>query len=358
MSVEKAQELLGDKLKKKDKQDRWGEFHKALKKMGLTDDVPDDLVKLLMTTKIPWFYLPTTAEIWQTFLQKILDHHQKPLVLPKDIDLTEPKTDQEVESFRKSVLSGVKGKMDGKGQSTVKGQQYFKLLEPLKKEILDGRLTSNFRLETLFKMKSPRLLNAFEVQGLTGEKTQNVKGKLEDERIEAEDDLFPEIGKRREEDKDEKIAPVLRPRYAALNFKGYPHGAAPRNDYGLSFMVLKDEVKKNATITAGDTFDAKHLGAFTLDEKGVDALLWSIAKSDLNFGGNLMEDYAALLKKDEYDPGETYFDAQIHQDLDIRRDVEAIYVSTAEMSLFNVDLKTVDELIKNLTGGVFVRQEG
>ena len=62
-----------------------------------------------------------------------------------------------------------------------------------------------------------------------------------------------------------------------------------------------------------------------------------------------------MLEKSEYDPGETYIKAHIHQDIDIRKDVEEIVISGVELDVFNLDIDLMDKLISNLTNGVFVR---
>lgn len=321
-------------------------FKAALQELNIDlDNVPDSLIEKLSDPFIPNFYLPTTKEIWKKFIEKIINYEKKPIKLSNlpEVDLAEIVREEEVSEFRKGVVktSSEKSEKINEGHLNYKQQQQYEQIKPLGQKLLNAKLTSNFALDTLIKYTSPHMLNAFEIKQKLGLSVQNIQGDLEHERLDKENELF---------DLEKSLAPVLRPRYAALNFHGHEFGAAARNDYGLCHMVLADHVKVNATFTCGDTFDTDM--AYPLTETGVEALLRTLATDQYMF-----QEHLKLLSDAVYKPGDIYFDTQIHQDIDIRKDVSEIIVSTAEMRLFNMDLELVEALIDNLTGGIFVRVE-
>jgi hypothetical protein len=350
MSTSKAKEKLKPKFITEDSPSVFVEFCKALPTLGFTSDIPDRLVEKLSDSDIPHYYLPTTKDIWVAFIQKIMKYEKTPLSvgdLPK-VDLKEQPSDKDVNEQRAKVLKLV-GDNDQKILkqkesllSLEKTQTRYDKIKPLGQKILAAELTCNFALDTLFKYSAPQILNAFEIKKKLGVSVQNIQGGLESQRLEKELELF-----KIEED---IIEPRQRPRYAAINFHGHEYGAAARNDYGMCYMVLNEEVKKNATFTRGDTFDTS--SAFRLNKDGVEAMLIELANDPYAPDKELDK----LLSDDEYKPGDVYFDTQIHQDLDIRKDVKEIVISTVEMKLFNLDLPLIDKLISNLTGGIFVRK--
>jgi hypothetical protein len=216
---------------------------------------------------------------------------------------------------------------------------------------MEANITINFALDKLFKYGVPRILNAFEVKEL-GHQTNNIHGKLEQERLAAEEHHFGMAsGLPDSEVVDQPVVePRLRPRYAAINYKNHPYGAAARNDYGLSHMVLSKGIRPFCTITIGDSFDVMGTdvdGAFPYTESGVLKLAETVV------GEMSAEEFESMAA---YKAGDGYLDVQIHADVDLREHVDAIYVSTVEMAVFDLDIGTVDKLIRNLTGGVFVRE--
>jgi hypothetical protein len=216
-------------------------------------------------------------------------------------------------------------------------------------QIMNADITVNFSIDKLFNYRSPQLLNAFEVQerikskGGSVPKGNNIQGELEEQRKAAEAKHFGiSTGE----------APSrLRPRYAALNFKGHPAGATARNDYGLSYMVLSKAIASSCTLTLGDSFDAARVYPYTAG--GVKKLVLNI------FRGRDEESYSRddVTAETPYSPGDTYLEVQIHQDLDLRSDVERIMVSTVEMRIFQLEVRTVKDMIDALAGeGVFIQQ--
>jgi hypothetical protein len=308
--------------------------------------IPTYLIEKLSDGAIPLHYLPTTKEIWIAFINKILKYKDAPLTRESigRMDLSEVPVSEGAEKYRTEVLGRI-GKADAatnKGDLPDRDIERYLALKPLGEKILAAPLTCNFALDTLFKYSAPQMVNAFELKAKLGTSVQNIEGDLEKERREKEEQLFKF---------EDSIHPRLRPRYAALNFHGHAYGAAARNDYGLSHMVLNPAVKERATFTCGDTFDTDR--AYSLNRDGVEAMLRVMASQSYMFGEN-----KKLLEDGIYKPGDVYFDTQIHQDLDIRKDVDEINISTVEMKLFNTELRVVDELIGNLTNDIFVRQTG
>ncbi|MFL5384110.1 MAG: DUF3626 domain-containing protein [Longimicrobiaceae bacterium] len=303
-------------------------------------DIPDKVFGVIadFLARSPAFYVPTTTAIWKSFLERIVRSRGR-LVPPEGIDLSSPDRDMEVEAERRATLDRVGKKLE---ETPPPGRNQHRA-RALADRIWAGHITINFSLDKLFSYRAPRILNAFEVQALTGSATNNISGRLEEERRKAEKHHFGI---------DDRIAvkPRIRPRYAALNYKDHPTGAAARNDYGLSYMVLSNAIRPACTITIGDTFDVIGTeldGAFPFTQEGVLRLAQAAVASD---------SAGELGSSAGYTAGDIYLDVQIHDDVDIRRNVERIYVSTLEMQVFGIDLATVDELIGKLTGGVFVRE--
>jgi hypothetical protein len=306
-------------------------------------DIDDELFGVIDTflQQSPEFHIPTTAAIWVGFLERITKGRGK-LKQPEKIDLIPQERSEEAEKFRSSVMGNVDKNLADveKLPSMPKKKADAEKAHALSQRILGGNITINFALDKLFKYSAPRILNAFEARGAGGN-SNNIDGPLEGQRRAAEKHHFG-IGL--------DVEPRQRPRYAAINYKHHPSGAAARNDYGLSYMVLSERIRPHCTITIGDTFDAMHTeldGAFPYTPDGVRKLADRIVRSSFAADFDNHEGYSA---------GHSYLDVQIHADVDIREHVDAIYASTVEMEVFKLDIEAVDRLIGNLTGGVFVRE--
>lgn len=332
-------------------------FIAALEQMKLNEDVPDEIVNRLFKGNMPQSYLPTTTKMWVEFLERIIKSIKSPITEKsiKKMDLSEQEEDEGLELERGKILKvitedekGAEGRKD-KLHPFSQTKKMFTELEPLADKIYNATLTCNFALDKLFNYDVPLLLNAFQVKEKLKIESNNIKGDLADERAQAEADLF--FGKG-------QVSSRLRPRYAALNLHGHTFGAASRNDYGLSHFVLKDDIKKVSTFTWGDTFDAKDYGASTITKKGILNMLLKVAQNEIA-PYQIVEtgEWYSLLHGKIYKSSDMYLDSQIHADLDIRKDVKEIIISTAEMKLFGVSLDVVDKMIKELTGGLFVRVE-
>ncbi|MDJ0579762.1 DUF4157 domain-containing protein [Crocosphaera sp.] len=329
-------------------------FITALEKLEIDlNNIPDSLIKKLSVSDIPHFYLPSTTEIWQEFIKKILKYQEKTLSfgdmpkvdkseLTKDEKDEKDKKDEQVNEKRKEILKSFTDKSKTTTSSdnlNHREKKQYDQIKPLAEKILQAKLTNNFALDTLFKYTSPQMLNAFEILERSNYTSQNIKGELNKQRISKEKELFGLA---------ENVDSRVRPRYAALNFHGYKYGAAARNDYGLSHMIFKDDVKNNATFTCGDTFETDK--AYPLSSSGVEDLIWTLAKTEQYMFPVKLK----LLEGKVYTPADTYFDVQIHQDIDLRKDVSKIIVSRAEMRLFNIDIELVNNLISQLAKGLTV----
>lgn len=325
------------------------------------DEIPDYLVAKL--EKLPHYYLPTTKSIWIELLKRLTQYKNKPLTeadIP-EVKATTEAIPEEVKKYRQAVLATVEQKSR---------EEAPKIIPPkyttLYKNILEGKLTCNFAADKLFKYQQPALLNSFEVEKKLNTTTQNIADELRAERLNAEYEHFglPHMKKYQQQEGDhtqwpepynklnlpapkseqEEINPLFRPRYAAINFKNHPFGSAPRNDYGLSHMVLKDPLKAGTTFTFGDSFNMEG-GPFTISEAGVGAMIGLLAEKQK---GGMAKDVDEV----EYKPDHTYLDAQIHQDIDLRRDVEKIVVSKVELGLFDLTEQTISKLLFKLVGPV------
>lgn len=329
MSISEAEKILKEPFGEK----IFDEFKTVITKETDTADIPDYLVDKVKD--LPQYYLPTTKDMWPGFIEKVMKYNDKPLTednIP-EVSYEKEEVSAEVAEGRERILDSIGGKSEADARGKI-SEKY----KPLIDKIDQGDLTFNFAIDMLFNFKEPSLLNGFEIEDKLKHSSPNISGELKGERLDAENTHF-ELPK-------EAIKPSLRPKYGAINFKGHDFGAAPRNDYGMSYMVLNKEVKNSTTLTLGDSFNMEG-GPYLATKIGVQALVHKISEG--------MGAYDKMLDESLYNPGETYIEAQIHQDIDIRKDVSEIVISTAELALFNVDIKLVDKLISNLTQGLFIR---
>lgn len=293
-------------------------------------DIPEWLATRIAI--LPSYYVPTTAKIWKEFIDRIKTRSGR-LTVPDEVDRSVHTRDEGIEEQRRIILEGVAKNTDEVTKKlSADGQKLYD-------KILNAEITVNFSLDKLFNYRSPQLLNAFEVQDKFKIQSNNIEGNLAEERRQAEKNKFgiPQ----------HSMVSRLRPRYAALNFKGHSGGATPRNDYGLSYMVLSKGLASSCTITIGDSFDAAK--AYPYTPAGVKSLAADVDAERLM--------HSNILSEAAYDPGDTYVEVQIHQDLDLRKDVERIMVSKVEMRVFRLDVRTVKGMIDALAGeGVFIQQ--
>lgn len=296
--------------------------------------------------KFPPHYLPTNVKVWKDLFDRIDTKRGKlSAPEPKDVDLAPQGPDHEVAEHRAKILGNAEkavSKVTSAGDLSDEEQSLYDA-------IMKAKITINIPLDKLFDFRSPHVLNGFEVGEKYHKGTNNIQGGLEQERRNAEEAHFG-IG--------QKASGRMRPRYAALNFKGHPTGAAARNDYGLSYLVLSEQLKKSCTITIGDSFNApmakhwkqvKYGSVFPLSGNGVKALVKTIF--GLQKEGNTEMD--TITQDGAYHPSDNYLEVQIHDDVDLRSGVDEIWVSKLEMGVFDVPLPTVTKLIETITGGAF-----
>lgn len=309
-----------------------------------TVDVPDELCALIES--FPAHYLPTNVKVWKDLFDRIGAKRGKlSAPNPEDVDLSPQAPDKSVTESRGKILGNAEkavSKVSTAGDLTSPEQVLYN-------KIMRAKITMNIPLDKLFNFRSPHLLNGFEVGEKYGGGSSNIQGGLEKERRDAEETHFG-IG--------QEAPGRVRPRYAALNFKGHPTGAAARNDYGLSYLVLSDALRKSCTITIGDSFNApkssewravKFGSVFPFSDNGVKALVKTIFA--LQKEGN--SDMDTITGGGDYHPDDNYLEVQIHDDVDLRSGVDEIWVSKLEMAIFAVKLPTVTKLIETITGGAF-----
>ena len=180
-----------------------------------TVDVPDELCAQVV--KMPGFYVPTNVKVWHDLFERLATKRGK-LTAPevKDVDTSMQAPDQIITSVREALVGEVEDKMASATGAELTGGEVA-----LYQQILRAKLTMNIPLDNLFKFRAPHLLNGFEVKDKFGKGSANTEGELGDERVDAEKRHFG-LGT--------ATPSRVRPRYAALNFKGHPTGAAARND--------------------------------------------------------------------------------------------------------------------------------
>lgn len=181
----------------------------------------------------------------------------------------------------------------------------------------------------------------FAYAGISSPKVTSVFGsKLGTDAQDKKDRLATVIGEVSDAGADRTAAtfqPGMRPKYGALNFTGYPHGAAASTTYGMSFLELRDILRFNATYTAGDSFAlpsgadaAKCIGSFLnfspvvrhMDNGLLDALVAATKPSFVKG--------QALPKDSNNNP--SYVEAQLHMDVNFGRDVSKLVISNAELA--------------------------
>ncbi|MBX3187828.1 MAG: DUF3626 domain-containing protein [Labilithrix sp.] len=122
-----------------------------------------------------------------------------------------------------------------------------------------------------------------------------------------------------------------RPKYGALNVMGHADGGSPR--FGSCFLELRREIASRCTFTWGDSHEGPaHVGTIDVLEPVVAALFEAVdAKREALGVTNL--DVPALVARLANPPAPTvgraldaYIEAQVHSDVDLARDVEAIVV--------------------------------
>ncbi|MFU8854715.1 DUF3626 domain-containing protein [Micromonospora sp. SL1-18] len=128
------------------------------------------------------------------------------------------------------------------------------------------------------------------------------------------------------------VLPAERPKYGGLNLLDHADGACPR--FGSCYLRLRPEVLARATFTFGDShIQPKDLATLDAFEPVLAALLDATAGASLGVAGmdtgTLLR---ALLRRRERESGEAgralddYIEAQIHGELSLAWDVEALVV--------------------------------
>ena len=135
------------------------------------------------------------------------------------------------------------------------------------------------------------------------------------------------------------MRPAERPKYGGLNLMGHTDGASPR--FGSSYLVLHARVTQRCTLTWGDShLGPEHVGTVEVLEpllaallEGVEATGSALGVSGLDVPRLLdrLSTCAARAAEDPAgaDPGralDTYIEAQVHGDVDLSTDVEALVV--------------------------------
>lgn len=250
------------------------------------------------------------------------------------------------------------GAMAGKSAVLLKNKAQ-ELLPQLKA----SPLTINVRVSDMVKWDTPQVLNGFEVAARRGS-SQGVgnvgdadklkkryhyehvafgfptpyDSDLEGNELAANTWGDGELGESAMSGQEEaSVAPVLRPRYGALDFRSSGKGATPDPKwYGQSFLELEDDVKQKSTYTLGDTWDVMEEEydfpkIFTFNNLDL-LLMAALLNSDKSIAQDLQkltDDSEEALS--EYAEGQPYIEAQIHQPISFASNVKQITVSRSEL---------------------------
>lgn len=133
------------------------------------------------------------------------------------------------------------------------------------------------------------------------------------------------------------VSPADRPRYGGLNLLDHPDGACPR--FGSCHLRLRPEVLGRATFCFGDShLGPKELGTLDVFEPVLAALLEATAETGISLGvagmdtETLLRTLVRRRERESARPGaagralDDYIEAQIHGELSLARDVEALVV--------------------------------
>ncbi|MFR9780997.1 DUF3626 domain-containing protein [Micromonospora sp. MS34] len=128
--------------------------------------------------------------------------------------------------------------------------------------------------------------------------------------------------------------PAERPKYGGLNLLDHPDGACPR--FGSCHLRLRPEVLARATFSFGDTYaEPSEFGTVDVFEPVLAALLTATADTGVSLGvagmdtGTLLQTLLRRRERASYAAGralDDYIEAQIHGELSLARDVEALVV--------------------------------
>ncbi|SBT41209.1 DUF3626 domain-containing protein [Micromonospora auratinigra] len=128
------------------------------------------------------------------------------------------------------------------------------------------------------------------------------------------------------------VPPAERPKYGGLNLLDHPDGACPR--FGSCHLRLRPEVLRRSTFSFGDTaFAPAEFGTVDAFEPVLAALLTATDGTGVSLGvtgldtGTLLRCLLRLRERRSTSPGralDDYIEAQVHGELSLARDVEAI----------------------------------
>ncbi|MCW3844110.1 DUF3626 domain-containing protein [Micromonospora yasonensis] len=130
------------------------------------------------------------------------------------------------------------------------------------------------------------------------------------------------------------VLPAERPKYGGLNLLDHPDGACPR--FGSCHLRLRPEVLARTTFCFGDSHvEPTEFGTLDAFEPVLAALLTATADTGVTLGvagmdtGTLLQSLLRHRARESYAAGralDDYIEAQVHGELSLARDVEALVV--------------------------------
>ncbi|MFE9689392.1 DUF3626 domain-containing protein [Micromonospora sp. NPDC005806] len=130
------------------------------------------------------------------------------------------------------------------------------------------------------------------------------------------------------------VLPAERPKYGGLNLLGHPDGASPR--FGSCHLRLRPEVLARSTFSFGDSYaEPTEFGTVDVFEPVLAALLTATAGTGVSLGvagmdtGTLLRTLLCRRERESDAAGralDDYIEAQVHGELSLARDVEALVV--------------------------------
>ncbi|RQW82295.1 DUF3626 domain-containing protein [Micromonospora globispora] len=200
----------------------------------------------------------------------------------------------------------------------------------------DGRLTLNFHPDRLLRA-GRTVATAFAEEGVyrsqfeTGISSGGLTAFPGGDRDRWEESLFGGAYQRA------GVSPADRPKYGGLNLLDHPDGACPR--FGSCHLRLRPELLGRATFCFGDShLGPKDLGTLDVFEPVLAALLEATAGTGTSLGvagmdtETLLRTLVRRRERESARPGaagralDDYIEAQIHGELSLARDVEALVV--------------------------------
>jgi len=258
------------------------------------------------------------------------------------VSMVDAKLEVTASSDREKAIARIKTQLDTTLTDEEAESRYDAMISKLK----SSSLTINFRPEDLFEQPlGQRFENAYTRGGTPGYMAT---------RDRTEENLFNYSGSRSNvieksgygasgavenrlksfgaynNGRSPNFVSEIRPKYGALNFTRFQYGGALM--YGRAYMVLKEHVKSNCTITGQDSFayfNAADASAMLANFHHPDRLILYLPENPLK---ELYKEANGVNLSSNSSPRVHYIEVQIHGNIVFSRDVEKICMRADDLT--------------------------